>query len=128
MKDKTLSIVVSFFAGIAIFLAGTFIGSVSAEPEVREVEVTKDVPYVPQECKSASESYKLYGDALVVTIQNYEWFIEDLRNEFNGINTPQSKYVEYGNTIREHNSLAGQYRAKAENEAQLCTSSVGTNS
>lgn len=128
MNTKTRNTILGIIAGIAILVAGIFIGSANTEPEVREVEVTKDVPYVPQECKSASESYKLYGDALVVTIQNYEWFIEDLRNEFNGINTPQSKYVEYGNTIREHNSLAGQYRAKAENEAQLCTSSVGTNS
>ena len=126
MNTKTRNIVIGIFAGIAILVAGIFIGSANKDPVIQEV--TKEVPYVPQECQSASDSYKLYGDALVVTIQNYEWFISDLRNEFNGISTPQSKYVEYGNTIREHNSLAGQYRAKAENEAQLCTSSVGTNS
>lgn len=126
MNTKTRNIILGILAGIAILVAGIFIGSATKAPVIQEV--TKEVPYVPQECKSASDSYKLYGDALVVTIQNYEWFISDLRNEFNGINTPQSKYVEYGNTIREHNSLAGQYRAKAENEAQLCTSSVGTNS
>ena len=126
MKTKTQSIVIGILAGIAILVVGIFIGSENKDPVIQEV--TKEVPYVPEECKSASDSYKLYGDALVVTIQNYEMFISDLRNEFNGINTPQSQYVDYGNTIREHNNLAGQFLAKAEREAQLCTSSAGTNS
>ena len=126
MKTKTQSIVIGILAGIAILVVGIFIGSENKDPVIQEV--TKEVPYVPEECKSASDSYKLYGDALVVTIQNYEMFISDLRNEFNGINTPQSQYVDYGNTIREHNTLAGQFLAKAEREAQLCTSSTGTNS